>query len=68
VGRERKHNPFENLFPTYIGRTLKVISRNTNLKLLAMAPRYYTEFAVLMRIPGLREFLAWNCALLIGRR
>jgi hypothetical protein len=35
---------------------------------LRMAPRYYTELSFLMHIPVLREFLAWNCAMLIGRR
>jgi len=34
----------------------------------AMAPRYYTELGWLLRVPGFREVLAWNCALLIERR
>ena len=38
------------------------------LEVEAMAPRYYTEFSLLMRLPGVREFLAWNCALLLRRR
>ena len=67
TGRKRKHTPFQNLFPTYIGRTLRMIRRNPNLRLLRMAPRYYTEFAVLARIPILREFAMWNFAALIGR-
>ncbi len=68
TGRKRKHHPFQNLFPTYIGTTLKMVARNKKLQVLRVAPRYYTECAFLMSIPGLREFLAWNCALLIGRR
>ena len=66
--RKRKHTPFVNLFPTYIGRILKHIRRSPNLLLLRAAPRYYNEFAFLIRIPILREFLAWNCAVLIGRK
>lgn len=66
--RERKHTPFENLYPTYIGRVLKRIRQSPNLKIVRAAPRYYTEFSPLVRIPILREFLTWNCALLIGRR
>ena len=68
VGRKRKHTPFENLFPTTIGGMLRLIRRNSHLHLLRMAPRYYTELPFLMRIPGLREFAAWNCALLIEHR
>lgn len=65
--RPRKHTPYVNLFPTYIGETIGKIRRNPDLKLLKAAPRYYPEFAFLLRLPVLREFLAWNCALLIGR-
>lgn len=68
IGRPRKHTPFANLFPTYIGRTLKMIRHDPHLRILRVAPRYYTELSFLMAIPGLREFLAWNCAVLIGRR
>ena len=68
VGRPRKHTPFANLFPTYIGSTLKMIGGNPNLRILRAAPRYYTELSFLMKLPGIREFLAWNCAVLIGRR
>lgn len=67
IKRRRKHTPYENLFPTYIGRTLAAIRRDSQLEILRAAPRYYTEFSCLVRIPVLREFLTWNCALLIGR-
>jgi len=63
----RKHTPYQNLFPTYIGATFKKIRATPGLKVLKMAPRYYPEFAFILRIPVLREFLAWNCALLITR-
>jgi SAM-dependent methyltransferase len=68
VGRPRLLKPFENLFPTYIGQTLRAIRRQPNLRVVRMVPRYYTEFGFLMRIPIVREFLAWNCALLIERK
>ena len=66
--RPRFHTPFENLYPTYIGQMLKIVRENRSLCVIKVAPRYYTELAFLMGIPGLREFLAWNCALLIGRQ
>jgi len=66
--RKRKHTPFVNLFPTYIGPVLKSIHQNPNLRLLRVVPRYYTEFAFLMQVPVVREFTAWNCTLLIEKR
>ena len=66
--RRRKHTPFENLFPTYIGQTLGSIRRSAHLVILRAAPRYYTELSGLVRVPVVREFLTWNCALLIGRK
>ncbi|MHB8522728.1 MAG: class I SAM-dependent methyltransferase [Limisphaerales bacterium] len=68
TGRKRIHTPYQDLFPTYIGRTLKCIRQQPGLRVLQVAPRYYPEFAWLMKIPGLREFLAWNCAVLIRRQ
>jgi SAM-dependent methyltransferase len=65
---KRVHHPFAGLYPTYIGRTLREIGRLPGLEVWKVAPRYYTEFAWLMRIPVVREFLAWNCAMLIRRR
>lgn len=67
TGKKRFHTPYVNLFPTYIGHVLKTIRNDKNLRIVAMAPRYYTEFGFLLRIPVAREFLAWNCALLIER-
>lgn len=67
VGKPRKHTPYQNLFPTSIGRTLKLIRARPELLVVKVAPRYYPEFALLMHLPFLREFLAWNCALLIRR-
>lgn len=67
MGRKRFHRPGENLFVTHIGRTLGWIAADGRLRVEARAPRYYTEFGWLMALPGVREFLAWNCALLLGR-
>lgn len=68
VRRPRKHIAYVNLYPTYIGRVLAKIRRSSSLVLLRAAPRYYVEFPFILRIPILREFLAWNCALLLGRK
>jgi SAM-dependent methyltransferase len=68
TGNKRLHTPFVNLFPTYIGRTLRQIKASPHLRLVRMAPRYYPEFAFIMHLPWVREFLAWNCALLLERK
>lgn len=65
--RPRQLQPGENLFVTHIGRTLRFLRRQPGLNVERVAPRYYTELAFLMRVPVLREFLAWNCAILLRR-
>lgn len=65
--RPRKHTPGVNLFPTSIGKTLRRIRTQPGLTIVRAAPRYYTELAFLIHLPLLREFLAWNCALLIRK-
>jgi SAM-dependent methyltransferase len=65
IGRPRRHTPSVNLFPTSITHTLSLIRRQPQIRLIAASTRYYPEFSFILRIPLLREFLAWNCALLI---
>ena len=67
VGRPRMLKPFENLFVTHIGRTLRSLRAQPAIKIVAAAPRYYTELWPLMKVPLLREVAAWNCAVLIAR-
>lgn len=67
IGKKRLHSPHENLFPTYIGSVVRLVKAQPRLRLLDMAPRYYTEFSFIAKVPVLREFLTWNCAMLIGR-
>jgi SAM-dependent methyltransferase len=64
----RIHTPYENLFPTNIGEILSAIRKDSRLSIIAAAPRYYPELSFLLRIPVVREFLTWNCAVLIKRR
>jgi SAM-dependent methyltransferase len=68
IRKHRNHTIYENLFPTYIGRVLKWIRQTPDLVVLRSASRYYTEFSFVTKIPVAREFLSWNCALLIGKR
>lgn len=68
VKKKRIHTPYENLFPTYIGKTIHKINSQKHLRVLKVVPRYYPEFSFLMHIPFLREFLAWNCAILAEKK
>jgi SAM-dependent methyltransferase len=68
TGRKRYHTPGVNLFPTYIGETIRRINAQPSLRVLKVVPRYYPELGFLMRLPGLREFLAWNCAVLARKQ
>ncbi|MBN1288176.1 MAG: methyltransferase domain-containing protein [Actinobacteria bacterium] len=63
-GKPRVHIPYENLFPTHIGKVLKLLKRNRSLEVIRVVPRYYPELAFITRIPVLREFLTWNCVVL----
>ena len=65
--RQRIHTPFVTLFPIHIGPVLRSIRRQPELAVIKAAPRYYPEFGWLMALPILREFLAWNCAVLLGK-
>lgn len=66
-GRTRKHTPYVNLFPYSIGRILRAVRAEPGLQVVRVVPRYYPELEFLMRIPLLREFLAWNCVVLVRR-
>lgn len=68
IKKKRIHTPYVDLFPTYIGKTIKQINSINDLRVVKVVPRYYPEFAFLMRIPVLREFLAWNCAVLAEKK
>lgn len=65
IRRPRRLEPFRNLFPVHIGPTLTRLRQLPKIQLVAAVPRYYPEWAWLMHLPGLREFLAWNCAVLL---
>jgi SAM-dependent methyltransferase len=67
TGKKRIHTPGVNLFPTSIGETLARLRHNQSVQIVRVAPRYYTEFAWLSHLPIVREFLSWNCAMLIRR-
>lgn len=67
VGKPRDKRPYENLFPTYVGKVLDSIRYDPDMKLLRAVPRYYPELPCITRIPLIREFLTFNPAVLAVR-
>jgi SAM-dependent methyltransferase len=70
IDRRRDGHPHtlgQNLFPTYIGRTLRLLRGVKGLEVVDYVPRYYSELRWLAHVPVLREFVCWNFAVLIRR-
>ena len=65
-GTPERNMPFDSLWPTSIGRTLRDVERR-RLRILDVVPRYYPSQRWVTRVPGLREFATWNCLLLLER-
>lgn len=69
VGPPNPHSsiPFESLWPTHIGPTIEFVRNHPGLELVDAMPRYYPSQRWIVRVPGLRELLTWNCLLLLRR-
>ena len=66
-GRPDRNLPFETLWPCHIADMLRVVADRPGLELLDAVPRYYPSQRWIVRIPGLREVITWNCLLLLQR-
>jgi SAM-dependent methyltransferase len=58
--------PYDTLWPNHIGPTLETM-RRSGFQLLDVRPRYYPGLAFVCRVPVLREFLTWNCQVLMQK-
>ena len=67
-GEPRKNVPFEQLWPTYIGRMLEMVGDQDDLELVDAVPRYYQNQRWILKVPGLREVATWNCLIMLERR
>jgi len=67
-GTDHKHHVGENLFVTHIGPTLRDFAGRRDVEVLRVEPRYYPWAAPIMRVPGVRELLAWNCVVRFVKR
>jgi arabinofuranan 3-O-arabinosyltransferase len=66
-GRNGPHELGKSLFPTYIGKTLRMLRSVEGIEIDDYVPRYYPEHRWIAHTPILREFLAWNFAVLVRK-
>ncbi len=62
-----KNLPYDGVWPTYIGKTLTWLRARPGVDVEAVFPRYWPRLRAVMRIPGLREVVAWNCVVHLRR-
>jgi SAM-dependent methyltransferase len=62
-GRPEKHAYGETLWACHIGPTLRLVQSHPSLTIERVEPRYWPWAHPLMKVPGLRELVAWNCVI-----
>jgi len=71
---EKRHGgpPYKNaygdgLWAVHIGRTLRLLRADPRVQIIRVEPRYWPGLRAIMRVPGAREVLAWNCVVWLRR-
>jgi SAM-dependent methyltransferase len=62
-----KNVPLHSLYPLHVGPTIRMLRSRPRLRILDVAPRYYPSQRWILRIPGLREVVTWNCRVIAQR-
>lgn len=62
-----RNRVFDGLWPAHIGPVLRDVRSRPALRLRGAMPRYYPSQRWILHVPGLREFVTWNCLLVIER-
>ncbi len=62
-----KNLPYDGVWPLHIATVLDHVRSRPALELVRVEPRYYPALRALMRVPGLREVVAWNSVLELRR-
>jgi SAM-dependent methyltransferase len=69
TGREPKNRYGASLFPVSVGDALRWARRQRGAELVDFRPRYLPGWArPVVTLPGLREFVTWNLALVLRKR
>lgn len=67
-GPARVHRIGRDLFPVHVGPTLRHVAAHPALDLVRAEPRYWPWARAVLRVPGVREVVTWNCAITVRRR
>lgn len=71
---EQRHGPpeknriDEGLFVLHIGPVLRWLRAHPSWAVVQVEPRYWPQHRWIMAVPGLREVVAWNCAVWLVKR
>jgi SAM-dependent methyltransferase len=66
-GEPPRNRVYDGLWPAHIGATIKAAQARPGLRIRSAVPRYYPSQRWIMKVPGLREVISWNCVLTIDR-
>lgn len=67
-GPPERNQVFDGLWPAHIGPVLRDVHRRPSLQLRSAVPRYYPAFRWVLKVPVLREFVTWNCLLVLDKK
>ena len=67
-GPPRKNRYGEGLFAVHIGPTIRLVRGVDGLAIDGAEPRYWPWARLVLRVPGLRELVTWNCVLHLRRQ
>jgi SAM-dependent methyltransferase len=65
--RDPKNVPMKSLFPLHVGPMLQEVDARPRLRVESAVPRYYPSQRWILALPGVREVVTWNVAILMER-
>jgi SAM-dependent methyltransferase len=66
-GKPEKHAYGETLWACHIGPTLRLVGGRPGLEITQVEPRYWPWARPVMKVPGLRELVSWNCVIRVRK-
>ncbi|MEI8239120.1 MAG: class I SAM-dependent methyltransferase [Actinomycetota bacterium] len=67
-GLPERNRVFDGLWPAHIGPILRDVKARPSIRLVRAMPRYYPSHRWILKVPGLRELITWNCLLVLEKR
>lgn len=66
-GKPEKHAYGETLWACHIGPTLRYVREHPELEITRAEPRYWPWARPVLKVPGLRELVTWNCVIRVRK-